>query len=233
MNRSWIVKRVPADFSWPTGEVWHGYVNPWPGPVACVECSGTGLSRECKKLFDSFRSWAPKLTQAEAAQLMAAGVSPREVDRLRRRIYAADTPVLRCLLVEIRAKRKGIWASCEVCDGNQMVSNPNPAVVRLYEGVNLFDEWEPIEPPTGTGWQLWENPAPEGYPCSPVFETPEALAEWCQDQFRSSYDGWLRWIRHEGQNLDREEPMQSFRLQSDHMRVFSTPAQKKSKSEPH
>ena len=37
-------------------------------------------------------------------------------------------------------------------------------------------DWN-IHPPTGDGWQLWET-VTEGSPISPVFATPEELADW-------------------------------------------------------
>jgi hypothetical protein len=36
------------------------------------------------------------------------------------------------------------------------------------------------DPPKGEGYQLWETTT-EGSPVSPVFETLEALCEWCED----------------------------------------------------
>lgn len=36
------------------------------------------------------------------------------------------------------------------------------------------------DPPVGNGYQLWETTS-EGSPISPVFATPEELAEWCED----------------------------------------------------
>lgn len=37
-----------------------------------------------------------------------------------------------------------------------------------------------IEPPAGEGYQLWETTT-EGSPASPVFETLDALCEWCEE----------------------------------------------------
>ena len=64
------------------------------------------------------------------------------------------------------------------------------------------DAWEPIEPPTGEGWQMWETTS-EGSPSSPVFATAEELAEWCVDgatvfgRHRAGRDEWLRIITGE------------------------------------
>jgi hypothetical protein len=44
-------------------------------------------------------------------------------------------------------------------------------------------EWKKyfkVDPPEGEGWQLWETTT-EGSPVSPVFKTPEELAEWCEE----------------------------------------------------
>ena len=66
-------------------------------------------------------------------------------------------------------------------------------------------DFEPIlGPPKGDGYQLWENTS-EGSPLSPVFETPEELAEWLEANEASSfgsmtcsYDQWLDFIRGPG-----------------------------------
>jgi len=70
VKRRWFVKRVPLDFEWPLGEVWHGYVNPWPGPILCPECLGTGFNSGTKRLYDTFRSWGPHLTKEEERELL-------------------------------------------------------------------------------------------------------------------------------------------------------------------
>jgi len=58
-----------------------------------------------------------------------------------------------------------------------------------------------LEPPTGEGWQMWEN-VTEGSPISPVFETPEELAHWLADSNASAcghdgatYQQWLNMIK--------------------------------------
>ena len=61
-----------------------------------------------------------------------------------------------------------------------------------------------LDPPTGNGYQLWETTS-EGSPLSPVFETPEELAEWLEANNASSfgsmtcsYDQWLEFIKGPG-----------------------------------
>jgi len=48
------LKRVPLDFAAPLDKVWEGYINPYPGPLACTECDQTGYNPETKKIADEF-----------------------------------------------------------------------------------------------------------------------------------------------------------------------------------
>lgn len=208
-------------FAWPLGRTWHGYENPWPGPVSCPTCLATGLNEPSQRLYRQFRSWAPKMTLAEEALLLESGVTKPEIMKVRRRQKGFDTPIIRFQLTEIRAKRRGVWGPCPTCNGDQLVPNPNPAVVALYAGVNLFEEWSPVEPPSGSGWQLWENPAPEGCPVSPVFETAEQLAEWCAENFTAPYEEWLAWLHDSGNEPPDSSP--PLRLQSEHFQVYLRP----------
>jgi len=154
--------------------------------------------------------------------MIEGGVPQKDVIRIRKRDWASDTPSVRLLLVEIRAKRKNIWGECETCEGTLTVPNPNPAVAQLYAGVDLYQEWEPVEPPTGTGWQLWSGKAPEGYPVSPVCETVEDFARWCARRFKTRYAKWVEWAKSEdAQNKQPETP--TFKLRSDVLRVFMAP----------
>ena len=64
-------------------------------------------------------------------------------------------------------------------------------------------DWK-IHPPTGDGYQLWET-VTEGSPISPVFATPEELADWlvAPDNDTSitrgtTRDQWLAMIRGPG-----------------------------------
>ena len=41
----------------------------------------------------------------------------------------------------------------------------------------LCEQWEPTDPPTGDGWQLWQSVS-EGGPVSPVFAEREGLVAW-------------------------------------------------------
>ena len=63
--------------------------------------------------------------------------------------------------------------------------------------------WEKLrfDPPIGEGWQMWED-CTEGSPISPVFKTPEELAQWLADNKASAfgsmtatYEQWLATIK--------------------------------------
>lgn len=62
-----------------------------------------------------------------------------------------------------------------------------------------FKSFYKINPPTGDGFQLWENTS-EGAPRSPVFGTAEELAEWCAENdtvfanIKATKAEWLKMI---------------------------------------
>lgn len=219
MSSQWSVKRVPLDFDWPAGYVWHGYLNPWPGPIECEECCGTGINDECQKLYRNFRRWAPRMTEQEAAFALQAGISEKDIGQIRKRVWSeVDNSLIRSYLTEIRAKTSGIWGLCRVCNGKQRVPNPNPSVQLLYADVNLFEEWRPIEPPKGDGWQLWQVKDGSGFPASAVYKSEGDLAKWCSVHFKSDYSGWLRWIIRESSKVPQDPP--EFKLKSENVTIF-------------
>lgn len=62
------------------------------------------------------------------------------------------------------------WGACTHCGGHGSTER--------YPGQrDERDAWEPQQPPTGEGWQLWETVS-EGSPISPVFPDSEGLAQW-------------------------------------------------------
>lgn len=62
------------------------------------------------------------------------------------------------------------WWKCKACNGEG----------RDLQYEEAYQAWEDYDPPEGDGFQLWETTS-EGSPASPVFETLEALCEWCED----------------------------------------------------
>lgn len=97
-----------------------------------------------------------------------------------------------------RAKRLGIAETkCKFCNGAGELW-PEEKYAELSEN------FEGIDPPSGDGYQLWCTTT-EGTPMSPVFPTPEGLAEWLADTGASSfgrqtatYEQWLKFIKGPG-----------------------------------
>lgn len=72
--------------------------------------------------------------------------------------------------VEARCKREGVEKTCARCGGSGELW-PTPEIEKLH------DEWQPTEPPSGDGYQLWETTS-EGSPNSPVFATLDELCAY-------------------------------------------------------
>jgi hypothetical protein len=93
--------------------------------------------------------------------------------------------------VEARAKRLGVYGLCLFCRGEGEIWHT--------AGIKqLSEEWEGYAPPDGNGYQMWETVS-EGSPISPVFKSPEKLAQWMVENDTSvtmgtSYDQWMRFI---------------------------------------
>lgn len=89
-------------------------------------------------------------------------------------------------------RRNGFDDTCHHCEGSGTVWQ-SEEVHRLHE------EWEPIEPPTGEGYQLWETTS-EGSPKSPVFATFDELCEWCEKNattfasYKATKEEWAKML---------------------------------------
>lgn len=91
--------------------------------------------------------------------------------------------------------QRGVPHECPHCEGTGEVwISP--------EAKQAADDWTRTEPPEGEGYQIWETVS-EGSPISPVFATPEELAEhmsttrWGADE-GTSVEQWLRFINGPG-----------------------------------
>lgn len=98
-------------------------------------------------------------------------------------------------VVSAECKRLGIVDECGGCGGKGTLW-PSTEIEKRS------DEWEPEQPPTGEGYQIWETVS-EGSPISPVFATPDELAEWMSLHNRgvdvgTSREQWLKFITGPG-----------------------------------
>ncbi len=92
------------------------------------------------------------------------------------------------ICVEERCKREGVPYQCARCGGTGKIW-PTPEIRQKYEG------WEKEDPPTGDGYQLWED-CSEGSPVSPVFASLDELCAWAEENattfgpYRATADEW-------------------------------------------
>jgi hypothetical protein len=100
------------------------------------------------------------------------------------------------IVIKAELKRLGLPHLCARCNGEAQLW-PTPAIKRRS------DRFKETAPPTGEGFQIWETVS-EGSPISPVFATPEELADWMVSHPWNSCDNgttrdqWLRFIKGPG-----------------------------------
>jgi hypothetical protein len=215
------LKRVPLEFEWPLHQIWRGYVNPYRAHD-CKACEGQGFNPETFKIYQDCYGrerpgsrWINRITQDEVEALLAAGrlrdfthhstpdgyaaIVPRPTitaqqvnDAYERSGCFVHDAINHSILVETRARRLGVFGNCRTCNGTGEIWCDE-------KFATLRDDWERIEPPTGSAYQLWETTS-EGSPVSPPFETLNDLCRWCQDNattfgsFKVSADEWYRML---------------------------------------
>lgn len=184
------IKRVALDFDHPIGKIWDGFLN--PHYTECPHCKGTGSTTARLRLSDLasllmlsgedslkgknhpyFKdNWAfyngdivPSPDMAELTTALA-GRAPRGFGHDSIDKWAAEKKI-----IETAGLDPEVWGICPHCKGDGI----DAAVQADYEA------WKPTEPPSGEGWQVWEN-VTEGSPVSPVFATSEALVKWLVSQ---------------------------------------------------
>ena len=129
--------------------------------------------------------------------------SAEEVNKWNRESFGHDS-LNQWICVKARANHLGVFGKCEHC-------NEEGYVFESEELKKKFDEWEEFDPPKGEGYQLWETTS-EGSPSSPVFETLDALCEWCEKNattfadYRATKDEWKKMfgednVHHQEGNL--------------------------------
>lgn len=105
-------------------------------------------------------------------------------------------------LIDGICEKEGVPYFCDICEGDIQIW-PSQADRTLH------DEWVRPEPPGGNGYQLWSTVS-EGTPNSPVFDTPEKLADFLvgpeSPERRGinsdlTRDEWLTFIQGEMQSV--------------------------------
>jgi hypothetical protein len=109
------------------------------------------------------------------------------------------------ICIEARCLREGVPYMCARCAGSGRIW-PTPEIEQQYEN------WTKTDPPTGDGYQLWED-CSEGSPVSPVFTSLDELCTWAEgnattfasftatkEEWREMLDGGI--VHHrEGNNI--------------------------------
>ena len=210
------LKRVPMDFDWPMDRPWRGFLNPhYAKSHNCAACGGSGETVAAQRVGDLMS--LVMLSGDDAARNKCHPyLQEAPLYNTRGKICGADMvaltnglagqkhpPLGYCSSDRWSAKKKLVaaaglpedWGICPACKGEGTVWD-SPADKQASE------DWERSEPPTGPGYQIWETVS-EGSPISPVFATPEELAQhmtktrWGADK-GSSVETWLRFINGPG-----------------------------------
>lgn len=176
------------------------------------------VDREAKRLIDMWNhQWNHHVNADDIAALVEAGrlmdfthtwtkddgwvikdppyvPTPAEVNAWSIGAFGHDS-INQWVVVKAECARLGVGHTCEHCEGHGEVW-PSQAAKAVYEG------WEPVDPPAGEGYQIWETVS-EGSPISPVFSTAEDLARhmaktsWGADE-GTPYETWLEFINGPG-----------------------------------
>lgn len=208
------VKRVPLNFEWPIGKVWEGYLLPDElDEQQCRSCGSRG-STPARQWVEQMAALCLLLNNDLRSQEQGRPMHPY-FDDTGSRADMRPTPDIAEFTIGLagrgvpgdfhdsidnwRATEKLIqaagldpetWGICAACAGHGSVEK--------YPGQRAEAEaWEPTEPPTGEGWQLWSTTS-EGDPMTPAFPTREALARHCAENGVSwfgdrtaTYEQWL------------------------------------------
>lgn len=200
------LKRVPVDFDHPLKQVWPGYLSPQPRPCPagrdCINGSnpdGAWLEHWTHLLLvagsDPTHPWVKEVPFAdrppsERMAELSGGLAGRP-----QRGPGGHDAIDRFSATQAIIAAAGLpddWGRCPGCNG--FGYHPDDEAAQ--------DAWEPSEPPTGDGWQLWETTS-EGSPVSPVFESAEELAAWCAANATlfgtetAPYEAWLEMFRED------------------------------------
>lgn len=106
--------------------------------------------------------------------------TPEQVNEWSLRGFGHDS-INQSVVVRARCEREGVGLLCADCAGEA-------TLWRDDAHKTAYEAWQPVDPPEGEGWQLWETTS-EGSPMSPVFATADGLAQWMADPVRGR--DWL------------------------------------------
>lgn len=179
---------------------------------------GEAVDIEVRRMFGHWsQQWSHQLCQADVDALVEAGrlyeltrtfvpgegwkpkdppvcLTADEVNAWAMNGFCHDD-INQWVCIKARCKREGVAEICETCcgDGESWESE---------ELKKQYDDWQKSEPPSGEGYQIWETVS-EGSPVSPVFATPEELADWMvlnDDSVTkdTTRDQWLSFIHGPG-----------------------------------
>lgn len=184
----------------------------------CNNPTSPGVIQESKRLCAIFNScWMHHVNADDVAALVEAGrlydftriwtkgegwkpknppyiPTPREVNEWSLVGLGHDS-LNQWVVCKAECERLGVESMCPTCHGHGEIWHSNAAKA-------LYEKWKRVEPPKGRGYQIWEAVS-EGSPVSPVFATPEELAQWMTDNPDSihrgtTYESWLAFINGPG-----------------------------------
>lgn len=197
-------RRVPLNFIWPLKKVWSGYLLPDDlRETQCDSCAGCGMTparawltacayaitmleddladqqrgRPMHPYFNDFPSVAYGTRPSADIAELVTGLCDGEVPFMGRSTTDAWRATRK--IIAAAGLDDETWGWCPDCAGH--------GSVEVYPGQRADAEaWQPTDPPTGDGWQMWETTS-EGSPVSPVCATAEELAEWLADTGASMF----------------------------------------------
>ena len=180
------LRRVPLDFDWPLNRTWEGYIHPRYRPCPSDNCENgytiAGKWIECLAHLllmvgeagvtpqKPLHPWlvgiplAPERRPHADAAEFSTGLAGRSMSP-----FGHDA-MDRWHATEALVKAAGLpedWHICSVCKGHTI----HP------DDLEASEKWQPTEPPTGEGYQMWETTS-EGSPITPVFATLDELATY-------------------------------------------------------
>lgn len=188
------IKRVPVDFDWPMNKVWDGFLMPASLSLPnCPDCDGHGTTtalrwviasahmllmldddlndqargRDMHPYFRDYYTTAHGTRPSPEIRELGTGLAGREAGFLGHDAIDGWTAAKK--IIAAAGLDPETWGYCQGCDGSGTTATPDQRAAA--------DAWEPSDPPTGDGWQLWETVS-EGSPISPVFAEREGLIDW-------------------------------------------------------